>query len=148
MLIVAKRRYKKQSVIGGAGIFDTVAVFFKKPFGPNEARQIASTALSAGKDAAKEIGKKALDVGKTVAIDNGKRLIDKAAAKIMRPMTATTVLSQESKDILTRLNGSCLDNNNINNVMMGHGVNPSVTTKTAIRLRDLVRRLNGGGLKV
>src|SRR6218665_1334029 len=156
MLIVAKRRYKKQYVIGGTGIFDTMAGFFKKLFGSNAAKQIALTALSAGKDAAKEIGKKALDVGKTVAIGAGKRLIDKAAAKIMKPTSPTTVLTQESKDVLTRLinDGARLDNNNnnnnnnINNVMMGHGVNPPVTTKNAIRIQDLVRRLNGGGLKV
>src|SRR6218665_1709882 len=157
MLIVAKRRYKKQYVIGGAGIFDTMAGFFKKLFVSNAAKQIASTALSAGKDAAKEIGKKALDVGKTVAIDAWKRLIDKAAAKIMKPTAPTTVLTQKSKDVLTRLinDGARLDNNNnnnnnnnINNVMMGHGVNPPVTTKNAIRIQDHVRRLNGGGLKV
>src|SRR6218665_2006695 len=117
MLIVAKRRYKKQYVIGGAGIFDTVAGFFKKLFVSNAAKQIASTALNAGKDAAKEIGKKALDVGKTVAINDGARLDNN-------------------------------NNNNINNVMMGHGVNPPVTTKNAIRIQNLVRRLNGGGLKV
>ena len=125
--------------------------FFKKLFVSNAARQIASIALSAGKDAAKEIGKKALDVGKTMAIDTGKRLIDKAAAKIMEPTAPTTVLTQESKDVLTRLmnDGARIDNNNnINNVMMGHGVNPPVTTKNAIRIQDLVRRLNGGGLKV
>src|SRR6218665_3793953 len=163
MLLVAKRRYKKQYGIEKAGIFDTGAGFFKKLFVSNAARQITSTALSAGKDAAKEIGKKALDVGKTVAIDAGKQLIDKAAAKIMKPTAPTTVFTQESKDVLTRLinDGARLDNNNninnnnnnnnnnnINNVMMGHGVNPPVTTKNAIRIQDLVRRLNGGGLKV
>src|SRR6218665_2227287 len=153
MLIVAKKRYKKQYVIGGAGIFDTVAGFFKKIFVSNAAKQITSTALSAGKDAAKKICKKALDVGKTVAIDAGKRLIDKAAAKIMKPTAPTTVVTQESKDVLTRLinDGARIDNNNnnnINNVMMGHGVNAPVTTKNAIRIQDLVRRLNGGGLKV
>src|SRR6218665_2411583 len=143
MLIVAKRRYKKQYVIGGAGIFDTVAGFFKKLFVSNAAKQIASTALSAGKDAAKEIGTKALDVGKTVAIDAGKRLIDKEAAKIREPTATTTVLTQESKDVLTRLindgTRTMNNNNNINNVMMGHGVNPPVTTKSAVRIQDLVR---------
>src|SRR6218665_2193791 len=116
MLIVAKRRNKKQYVIGGAGKFETRAGFFKKKFVTN---------------GAKEIGKKAIDVGKTVAIDAGKRLIDKAAAKIMKPTAPTTVLTQESKDVLTRLinDGARLDNNNnnINNVMMGHGVNAPVT---------------------
>src|SRR6218665_834294 len=121
MLIVAKRRYKKQYVIGGAGIFDTVAGFFKKLFVSNAAQQKASTALRAGEDAAKEIGKKVFDVGKSVAIDAGKRLIDKAAAKIMKPTAPTTVLTQESKDVLNRLiinDGARLgNNNNINNVM-------------------------------
>ena len=51
---------KKHYVIGGAGIFDTVSGVFKKLFVSNAARQIALTALSAGKDAAKEIGKKLL----------------------------------------------------------------------------------------
>src|SRR6218665_2437871 len=146
MLIVAKRRYKKQYVIGGAGIFDTVAGFFKKLFVSNAAKQIASTALSAGKDAAKEIGKRGLDVGKTVAIDAGKRLIDKAAAKIMKLTAPTTVLTQESKDVLTRLindGAHTMNNNNISNIIMGLGVNPPVTTKNAIRIQDLVRRLNG-----
>ena len=94
MLIVAKRRYKKQYVIGGAGIFDVVAGFFKKLFTSNAAKQIASTALSAGKDAAKEIGTKALDVGKTAAIDAGKRLVDKAVAKIMSPTNLPTTTAQ------------------------------------------------------
>src|SRR6218665_995484 len=124
MLIVAKRRYKKQYVIRGAGIFDTAAGFFKKLFVSNAARQIASTALSAGKDAAKETGEKALDVGKTVAIEAGKQLIDKAAAKIMKPTAPTTVLTQESRLINdgARLDNNNNNNNNINNVMMGHGV--------------------------
>ena len=79
------------------------------------------------------MGKKALDVGKTVAIDAGKRLIDKAAAKIMKPTAPTTVLTQENKDVLNRLindgTRTMNNNNNINNVMMGHGVNLPVTTK-------------------
>ena len=58
-----------------------------------------------------------------MTIDAGKRLIDKAAAKILKPTAPTRVLTQESKDVLTRLinNGARLDNNNnnINNVMMG-----------------------------
>ena len=89
-------------------------------------------------------------LAKKLLIDAGKRLIDKAAAKIMKPTAPTTVLTQESKDVLTRLinAGARLDNNNINKVMMGYGVNPPVTTKSAIRIQDLVRRLNGGGLKV
>ena len=175
MLIVAKRRYKKQYVIGGAGIFDVVAGFFKKLFTSNAAKQIASTALSAGKDAAKEIGKNALDVGKTAAIDAGKRLVDKAVAKIMSPKNLPTTnlptttaqfatqallpfqhpqmqsgipLTQESKNVLNSLinDRALLKSTNINNLMMGHGMNSNA--KSAIRIQDLVRRLNGAGLKV
>ena len=42
-------------------------------FSSNAAKQLASTALQAGKTAAKDIGMKAIDVGKTVAIDAGKK---------------------------------------------------------------------------
>ena len=41
----------------------------------NAAKQLASTALQAGKTEAKDIGLKAIDVGKTVAIDARKKLL-------------------------------------------------------------------------
>ena len=50
-------------------------------FSSNAAKQLASTALQAGKTAAKDIGMKAIDVGKTVAIDAGKKLVEKAVKK-------------------------------------------------------------------
>ena len=53
--------------------------FFARMFSSNAAKQLASTALQAGKTAAKDIGIKAVDVGKTVAIDAGKKLVEKAA---------------------------------------------------------------------
>jgi len=66
MLIVTKRRYKKQHVIGGSGIFDSVVNFVKRIFTSN---------------VAKEIGKKVVtQAGKTVAIHAGKKLIDKLMA--------------------------------------------------------------------
>src|SRR5688572_23473233 len=89
MLVVIKRRYKKQHVIGGAGIFDTITGVFKRLFTSGVANRVASTALSVGKDAAKELGKKALEVGKNTAVEAGKRLVDKAAAKLL----ASSVLS-------------------------------------------------------
>ena len=90
MLIVAKRRYKNNTLSEEREYSIPWQVFFKKLFVSNAAKQIASTALSAGKDAAREIGKKALDVDKSLAIDAGKRLIDKATAKIMKPTAPTT----------------------------------------------------------
>ena len=62
MLVVGNRRYKKQYVIGGAGIQFLIRTFTSQT----------------AKEAAKHVGKAALEAGKTVAIDAGKKLIDKA----------------------------------------------------------------------
>ena len=51
----------------------------------NAAKQLASTALQAGKIAAKDIGMNAIDVDKTVAIDAGKKLVEKAVEKLSKP---------------------------------------------------------------
>src|SRR5688572_10063946 len=112
MLVVIKRRYKKQHVIKAAGIFDTITGVFKKLFASGVANRFASTALSAGKDAARELGKKALEVGKNTAIEAGKRLVDKAAAKLLAstiplPRAVETLapptLTRENAAILARL---------------------------------------------
>ena len=161
MLVVTKRRYKKSHIVGGAGIFDTVAGFFKKLVTSNAAKQLASSALNASKQAAKEIGQKAIDVAKNKAVDVGKRLVEKAFVTPKQPIT------QETKVILSRLlnnmgtqvpnmgtqvpnmgtqvpnmGSQVPESMNINNLMMGHGLN------NPIRIQDLVKRLNGAGLKV
>ena len=74
-MLITKRTYKKKYVIGGAGIFDSIGNFFARIFSSNTAKQLASTALQAGKTAARDIGMKAIDVGKTIAIDAGKKII-------------------------------------------------------------------------
>ena len=51
-------------------------------FSSNAAKQLASAALQAGKNAAKDIWIKAIDVGKTATIDAGKKLVEKAAKKL------------------------------------------------------------------
>ena len=58
MLIVIKRRYKKQHVIGGAGFFDTITGVVKRLFTSGVANRVASTALNMGKDAARDWVKK------------------------------------------------------------------------------------------
>ena len=56
MLIVTKRRYKKQHVIGGSGIFDTVVNFFKRLLTSKPAKAVAlSIAKQAGKHVADKI---------------------------------------------------------------------------------------------
>ena len=51
-------------------------------FSSNAAKQLASTALQAGKTTAKDIGIKAIEVGKTVAINAGKKLDEKAVKRL------------------------------------------------------------------
>ena len=81
-MLIIKRSYKKKYVIGGAVIFGSIGNFFTRIFQSNAAKQLASTALQAGKTAAKDIGMKDIDVGKTVAIDAGKKLVEKAAKRL------------------------------------------------------------------
>ena len=76
-MLITKRSYKKKYVIEGAGIFGSIGNFFARMFSRNAAKQLASTALQAGKIAAKYIGMKAIDVGKTVAIDAGNKLVER-----------------------------------------------------------------------
>ena len=54
-------------------------------FSSNTAKQLALTALQAGKTATKDIGMKAIDVGKTVVIDAGNKFVEKAAKKLFTP---------------------------------------------------------------
>ena len=71
-MLVTKRSYKKKYFIHwGAGIFDSFGNFFARMFSSNAAKQLALTALQAGKTAGKDIGMKAIDVDKTIAIDAG-----------------------------------------------------------------------------
>lgn len=140
MLIVNRRKYRKQYVVGGSGIFDTISGFFKRLVSSNAAKQLASRALSASKDVAKEIGKKAIDVGKSAATDAGKRLVDKVATKLFTPPKKPD-LTPESRAIIDR-HFSVGVEPNINNLMMGNGL------KNAVSIQDLVRSQNGAGMKV
>ena len=80
-MLITKRTYKKKYVIGGAGIFRSIGNIFARICLNNAAKQLASTALQAGKSPAKDIGMIAIDVGKAVAIDACKKLVEKAAKK-------------------------------------------------------------------
>ena len=66
-VVVGNRRYKKQYVIGGSGIFDSILQFLIRTFTNQTA-----------KEASKHVGNAALEAEKTVAVDSGKKLIDKA----------------------------------------------------------------------
>ena len=76
-MLITKRTCKKKYVIGGAGILKSIGNFLARMFSSNVAKQLASTALQAGKTAAKDIAMKAIDVGKRVAIDAGKKFVER-----------------------------------------------------------------------
>jgi len=126
MLIVTKRRYKKQHVIGGSGIFDTVVNFFKRLLTSNPAKAVA---LSIAKQAGKHVAD---------------RILTPAPQAVPSPqlvpapqsVPSVPVMTQKAKDDLTKLIAS--NDININNLMQGNG----------IAIQDLVRRLNGSGIRV
>jgi len=103
MLIVQNRRFKKQHVIGGSGIFDSIIKLLVKAF-------TSQTAKNIGKEV---VGKTALEAGKSVAVDAGKKLIERAmrpkptkkVENIVNNMDGSAVAIQ---DLMKRLNGSGL----------------------------------------
>ena len=70
MLVVQNRRFRKEFMVGGSGIFDSLLKFLVRTFTSQAAKKVASSA-------AKEVGKAALEVGKTVAADTKNKLIEK-----------------------------------------------------------------------
>ena len=123
-MIVTKQGFKKRYQYGCSGIFDTIANFLTRIFTSTAAKQIASSALNAGKSVAKEGAKKALDVRKSAVVDVGKKLVTKAltpkSKKIIQKYTEPA-----TRDINTLIDGS------------------------AIAIQDLVKKLNtGAGIKV
>ena len=73
-------------------------------FSSNAAKQLASTALQAGRTAAKDIGMKAIDVCKTVAIDAGKKLVEKAAKKLFTPKSQVDNVMVPPEEITKKVN--------------------------------------------
>ena len=133
MLIVTKRRYKKQHVIGGSGIFDTVVGFFKNLFKSNAAKKIATNlASSAAKQAGKHLANKILETPAPPTItqtsrDSLSRMINDAVPSVGIASPPVGIASAAP---------------NINNLMM-HG--------NGIAIQDLVKRMNaasGKGMKI
>ena len=152
-MLITKRTYKKKYVIGGPGILGSIWIFFARMFSSNSAKQLASAALQAAKTAAKDIGMKAIDVGKTVAIDAGKKLVEKAAKELSTPKSqVANVLLVPPEEITTKVNeviAKYVDTSaiNLNKLTDGSSVNRP-TASNAIAIQDLVKRLNGSGLKL
>ena len=151
-MLITKRSYKKEYVIGRAGIFGSIGNFFARLFSSNAAKQLASAALQAGKTAEKDNEMKAIDVGKTVAIDAGKKLVEKAAKRLSAPKSQVANVMDPPEEITEKVNeviAKYVDTSaiNLNKLIDGSSVNRQ-NSSNAIAIQDLVKRLNGSGLKV
>ena len=159
-MLITKRSYKKKYVIGGAGIFSSIENFFARMFSSNTAKQLASTAPEAGKTAAKDIGMKGIYVSKTVAIDAGKKLVEKAAkrlttqksqvANVVVPQIANVLVPpEEMTKKVNEVIAKYVDTSaiNLNKLIDESSVNRP-NASNAIAIQDLVRRINGSGLKI
>ena len=116
----------------------------------NAAKQLASTALQAGKTAAKDIGMKTIDVGKTVAIDAGKKLVEKAVKKLSKPKSQVFNIMVPPEEITKKVNeviAKYVATIAVNQLIDGWSVNRP-NASNAIAIQDLVRRINGSGLIV
>ena len=121
-------------------------------FSSNAAKQLASTTLQAGKTAGKDIGMKAIEVGKTVAIDAGKKLVEEAVKMLSKPKLQVANVMVPTEEITKKVNeviAKYVDTSaiNFNKLIDGSSVNCS-NASNAIAIQDLVRRINGSGLKV
>ena len=157
-MLITKRTYKKHYVIGGAGIFDSIGSFFARLLSSNAAKQLASTALQAGKSAEKDIGMKAIDAGETVATDAGKKLIEKAAKKLLTPtsqeiITKYTNVTVQPEQVVKNVNDALANYantgaNNLNKLIDGSSLrHPTASKANAIAILDLVKRMNGSDFK-
>ena len=120
-------------------------------FSSNAAKQLASTALKAGKTAAKDIGMKAIDMDKTIAIDAGKILVEKAAKRLTTPKSQVANVMVPLEEIIKKVNeviAKYVDTSaiNLNKLIDGSSINRP-NASNAIAIQDLVRRINGLGLK-
>lgn len=128
MLIVTNKRYKRQHVIGGSGIFDTIINFAKRLFTSGAAKSAASALASS---AAKQAGKHIVD-----------RMLQ--APPVTEPtFQPAPTLTQKSKEDLANLIHRPLQATNLNNLMMtGAG------SGSAIKIQDLVKMTaRGSGMK-
>ena len=101
---------------------------------------------------AKDIAMKAIDVGKTFAIDAGKKLVEKAAKRLTTPKSQVANVMIQPEEITKKVNeviAKYVDTSviNLNKLIGGSSVNRP-NASNAIATQDLVKRLNGSGLKV
>ena len=95
---------------------------------------------------------KAIDVGKTDAIDADKKLVEKAAKKLSATKSQVANVMVPPEEITKKVNeviAKYVDASaiNLHKLIDGLSVNRS-NASNAFAIQDLVKRLNGSGLKV
>ena len=93
---------------------------------------------------------KAIDVGKTVAIDADKKLVEKAAKTLSKPKSQVANIMIPPEEITKKVNeviARYVDTSAINKLIDGLIINRQ-NASNAIAIQDIVRRINGSGLKV
>jgi len=128
--MVTKKRYKKQHVIGGSGIFDTIINFAKRLLTSGAAKSLAS---SAAKQAGKHIVNNMLQAAPPVTYPAPQIPTFQPPPQIPAP-----TLTQKSKEDLSSLIHRPATN--LNNLMMSGN-----QTGSAVKIQDLVKR--GSGMK-
>ena len=95
---------------------------------------------------------KAIDVGKTVAIDAGKKLVEKAAKILTTQKSQVANVIVPPEEITKKVNeviAKYVDTSSINlNKLIDRSSVNRQNASNAIAIQDLVRRINGSGLKV
>ena len=91
-------------------------------------------------------------MGKTVSIDAGKKFVEKAAKRLTTPkphVANAIVLPEEITKKVNEVIGKYVDTSaiNLNKLIDGSSVNRP-NAFNAIAIQDLVRRINGSGLKI
>ena len=175
-MLVIKKGYKRQYNYGGSGLFNTMGQFLSKLFNSQlgtTAKQIAKQSIvDLGKNVVTSGRKTAIHIGKT-AIDKG---LDKGLGKIHSKLTPKMksaintytgireeqlspasvkagIKSYTNKQLNKGFNALTLENKallnkiikperNINNLIDGSGHH-----RKKITIQDMVKQMNGGGLK-
>ena len=95
---------------------------------------------------------KAIDVGKTVAINAGKKLVEKAAKRLSTSKSQVANVMVQPEEITKKVNeviAKYVDTSaiNLNKLIDGSSINQP-NAYNAIAIQDLVKRLNGSGLRM
>ena len=147
-MLITKRTYKKKYVIGGAGNSGT---FWRECFRVMRQSNLRRQLFRQEK-LQRKIGMNDIDVGNTVAIDAGKKLVEKAVEKLSKPKSQVVNVMLPSKEITKKVNdviAKYVDTSaiNLNKLIDRSSVNRS-NASNAIAIQDLIKRINGSGLKV